>query len=137
MHGIFLPATANPYLANCQLPVTAIREMKILNELSHPSMVRLLEIVTSVGEVNMQGSVLICYTSLGLQRKKLLLIHHTVMTQSPVGGFLFDVLVVVQPSVIVKLLHASLCLFSLSRSPFISPLSQTGDPIKRLFVGNP
>ncbi|CAN0168641.1 unnamed protein product, partial [Hapterophycus canaliculatus] len=33
----------------CQLPVTAIREMKILNELSHDSMVRLLEIVTSVG----------------------------------------------------------------------------------------
>ncbi|CAM9231488.1 unnamed protein product [Pylaiella littoralis] len=35
---------------NFGLPVTAIREMKILNELSHPSMVRLLEIVTSVGE---------------------------------------------------------------------------------------
>lgn len=27
--------------------------MKILNELSHPSMVRLLEIVTSVGEVSL------------------------------------------------------------------------------------
>lgn len=32
--------------------MTAIREMKILNELSHDSMVRLLEIVTSVGEVS-------------------------------------------------------------------------------------
>ena len=29
--------------------------MKILNELSHPSMVRLLEIVTSVGEVSHAG----------------------------------------------------------------------------------
>ena len=44
-----------PISCNAQLPVTAIREMKILNELSHPSMVRLLEIVTSVGEVNEQG----------------------------------------------------------------------------------
>lgn len=35
---------------NFGLPVTAIREMKILSELSHPSMVRLLEIVTSVGD---------------------------------------------------------------------------------------
>ncbi|CAM9431990.1 unnamed protein product [Ascophyllum nodosum] len=35
---------------NFGLPLTAIREMKILTELSHPSMVRLLEIVTSVGE---------------------------------------------------------------------------------------
>lgn len=45
--------------------MTAIREMKILNELSHPSMVRLLEIVTSVGEVNTQG----CFAAafLGLQ----------------------------------------------------------------------
>lgn len=35
-----------------QLPVTAIREIKILNELSHCSMVKLLEVVTSVGEVS-------------------------------------------------------------------------------------
>lgn len=35
---------------NFGLPVTAIREIKILNELSHCSMVKLLEVVTSVGE---------------------------------------------------------------------------------------
>lgn len=41
---------------HCQLPVTAIREIKILNELSHCSMVKLLEVVTSVGEVSNYNS---------------------------------------------------------------------------------
>lgn len=45
------------FIPRWQLPVTAIREMKILNELSHPSMVRLLEIVTSVGEVRWAAQI--------------------------------------------------------------------------------
>jgi serine/threonine protein kinase len=32
------------------LPLTAIREIKILKELQHPNMVRLLEVVTSTGQ---------------------------------------------------------------------------------------
>lgn len=55
------PCSPSILRASCphqQLPVTAIREMKILNELSHPSMVRLLEIVTSVGEVGHEGQLL-------------------------------------------------------------------------------
>lgn len=46
-----------------QLPVTAIREIKILNELSHVSMVKLLEIVTSVGEVSCSPVALLAVSS--------------------------------------------------------------------------
>ncbi|CAM9615602.1 unnamed protein product [Scytosiphon promiscuus] len=49
-NGIVALKKIRVHSENFGLPVTAIREMKILNELSHDSMVRLLEIVTSVGE---------------------------------------------------------------------------------------
>lgn len=86
-------------------------------------MVRLLEIVTSVGEVN-DYAVLLCCSICSPSRTDSCcwlcvgLLNH----QSRMGGVLFVIVIVVHPRAIVKLLMLHLTpSLSLARSRFISP----------------